>query len=311
MARPQLEARSGDGRPSGPKPVNGIGLPTAISVAEDTSSRRRRRRGVRTRRRCARVCLAPAITATPTARASTGARKRELGAGREARREAGDGDRRVGGAFLSDSERFAPFAGGGPLIARIRPRPRRRRGVDQDRDRGEDERDADDVVERLAGLELDQLLGAERDRAADQALRAEAVGASDAVGGEQAEGEEAEVEQRREDVAAEGEQPDRVQDLRVRRVVGGEEDRVEVVDRARGRRSARTGSRAACGTRACRRGPCPRRGAWRVGTIQAAATTAPRRAASQIAIREPAAPAGSRRGLGARLGVEARAGERG
>ena len=39
--------------------------------------------------------------------------------------------------------------------------------------------DADDVVEGLARLELDQVLGAERDRAADQALRAEAVGPAD------------------------------------------------------------------------------------------------------------------------------------
>ena len=42
---------------------------------------------------------------------------------------------------------------------------------------------------------------------------------------------QAEVDQRREDVAVEGEQRHRVHDLRVRRVVRGEEDRVEVVDR--------------------------------------------------------------------------------
>ena len=115
---------------------------------------------------------------------------------------------------------------------RHRGRASAARGVDQHRDRAEDQRHADDVVERLAGLELDQVLGAERDRAADQALRADAVGPADRVGGGQAEREPAEVEQRREDVAVEGEQRDRVHDLGVRRVERGEEDRVEVVDRA-------------------------------------------------------------------------------
>ena len=113
----------------------------------------------------------------------------------------------------------------------IRPTaPSSRPLIDQNRHRAQHERDADDVVERLPRLELDQHLSPEGDRAADQALRAQAVGAADAVRGQQAEREEAEVEQRREDVAVVGEQRDRMQDLRVRRVVGGEEDRVEVVD---------------------------------------------------------------------------------
>ena len=132
-------------------------------------------------------------------------------------------------------------------------------GVDEHRDAAEDAGDADDVVERLAGLELDQVLGAEGDRAADQALRPDPVGPADAVGGQQPERQPAEVDQRREDVAVEGEQRDRVHDLGVRRVERGEEDRVEVVDRAEVRRRRRTAPRAACGTRACRRGPCPRR----------------------------------------------------
>ena len=67
--------------------------------------------------------------------------------------------------------------------------------------------------------------------AADQALRAEPVRPPDRVRGGEPEREPAEVDQRREDVAVEGEQRHRVHDLGVRRVVRGEEDRVEVVDR--------------------------------------------------------------------------------
>ena len=69
-----------------------------------------------------------------------------------------------------------------------------------------------------------------------------------------------EVEQRRDDVAVEGEDRDRVQDLGVRGVERGEEDRVEEEDVAEASPSARTSPRAACGTRGCRRGPCRRRG---------------------------------------------------
>ena len=70
---------------------------------------------------------------------------------------------------------------------------------------------------------------AKRIAAATTARRAAAVGPADAPGGEEADREPAEVEEQRERVAADQQDPDRVQELRVLRVEPVGEDRLDVV----------------------------------------------------------------------------------
>ena len=111
-----------------------------------------------------------------------------------------------------------------------RPRRLRRVPVHEQGRGGQDQGDAGDVVERLAGLELHQALRAERHRRADQRLRPEPVGPADAPGREQGHRQPAQVEHRRDAVAAREQDRDGVQHLGVRGVERGEEDRVEEVD---------------------------------------------------------------------------------
>ena len=154
-----------------------------------------------------------AITITATVRAATGARNESL----------------VPAASPAAIPAMASGAAGNPPAGDARGSGV---AVDQDRHRSEDEGDAGDVVERLAGLELDQALRAERHRGADQRLRAEPIRPADAPGSEQRHRQQAQVEHGRDAVAVEEQDPERVQDLGVGRVEGGEEDRVEELDLA-------------------------------------------------------------------------------
>ena len=99
--------------------------------------------------------------------------------------------------------------------------------VDQERRCAQEESDASDVVERLAGLEVDHRLGAQDDRGPQERLGPQAIRAAHGPAREEAEAQEAKVEERRDEIAREREDRDRVQDLRVRRVERREEDRVE------------------------------------------------------------------------------------
>ena len=172
--------------------------------------------------------------------------ERELYSRRQPRRDPGGGERNglddatCGGAVRVRSGDTpecqtlrVKHSGGRRRLGPRHPRPRGRAGgvsVDQDRGGREDEGDARDVVEGLTCLELDQALRAERDRGADQRLRAEPVWPPDAPGREQGHRQPAQVEHRRDDVAIEEQDSDRVEDLGVRGVERGEEDRVEEVD---------------------------------------------------------------------------------
>ena len=222
------------------------------------------------------------ITIRPTNRAMTGARNESLVPAARPAASPATATAVITGRFVT------------ALLAA--PLPARAHGVDQHRDRAEDQRHPDDVVQRLARLELDQVLRPERDRTADQAQGADAVRSADRVGGGEAEGEPAEVDQRREDVAVEGQQRHRVDDLGVRRVIRGEEDRVEVVDRAEVGAVRRTGSPSGMWYQSVSARSMPPARLPRVGTIQAAATTAQAPAASQIASRDASGAGGAGRG---------------
>ena len=119
----------------------------------------------------------------------------------------------------------------------------------------------------------------------------EAVGAADRVGRGEPERQPAEVDQRREDVAVEGEDAGprarpRSSPGRTRRRRSGRSSRS-----SRSAPRARTGSRAACGTRGCRRDPCLRRGSPGSAPSSAAATAAPRSRRARPPQARPAAPA--------------------
>ena len=106
-----------------------------------------------------------------------------------------------------------------------------RRGIDEDGGSGQQQRDRGDVIRHRARLAGDHGAGVEDDRDGDQGERSDAVGAADAPGGKQGEAEPAEVEQRREDVAAEEGHAGRVLDLGVLRVEPVQVERVAEVER--------------------------------------------------------------------------------
>ncbi len=134
----------------------------------------------------------------------------ECEAGGEARDDQGAAgeDRGQPGAGVDEAGRAGGLRGGAGLSV----------AVDQDRGRGEQEEEPADVVLGVPGLEQEQHLGIEQDRDPEQGGRRRSVRPPERPGREQAEAHPADVDQRREEVAVEEEDPERVQQLGVLRI---------------------------------------------------------------------------------------------
>jgi hypothetical protein len=107
-----------------------------------------------------------------------------------------------------------------------------RGAVHQERERRHQEEEAHDVVRRLAGLRADHHVRVQDDRGAEHRDAPDPVRPPDAPGGKQAERAPHQVDQRREEVGVERDDPDAVQELRVLRVEPGRQlQRIGEVER--------------------------------------------------------------------------------
>src|SRR4051812_10985897 len=87
--------------------------------------------------------------------------------------------------------------------------------IDEDRDSGEQKSRGHEVVLGGAGLAHDERVALQDDGCSEDREMASAVGAADAPGGEEAQGEEGEVEEQGQRVAVCEQDPGRVEKLRV------------------------------------------------------------------------------------------------